>query len=243
MKTATPELLDQIAFWNAQLESAPPERILQWAIDRYAPKLTMATAFGTSGCVILSFLAKLIPQIPVFNIDTGYQFPETLDLLERIQREFGIKIERLSAEQSVEEYEKANGGAVYQTDSNRCCYERKIKVLERIAPQYDAWISGIRRDQSHSRAATQIISWDAKFGLVKIAPLAYWTGEQVWSKIIYEAIPYNVLYDQGYTSIGCAPCTRPTLPGEDERAGRWSGQNKTECGLHPSEMSLTNAQL
>ncbi|GHT21289.1 phosphoadenylyl-sulfate reductase (thioredoxin) [Planctomycetales bacterium] len=243
MKQAPPELLEQICYWNEQLYHESPERILQWAIDRYAPKLTMATAFGTSGCVILSFLAKLTPRVPIFTIDTGYLFPETLDVLERLQKEFDVKIERKSADTSVEEYEKINGGPVHQRDSNGCCLERKVKVLKAVAPHYDAWISGIRRDQSLTRANTQIVSWDAKFGLVKIAPLAFWTNKQVWSKIVYEAIPYNKLFDAGYTSIGCAPCTRAILPGEDERAGRWAGQNKTECGLHPSEVSLTNAQL
>jgi len=243
MGEAAPEILEQIDYWNEQLRNEQPQRILQWAVDRFAPKLTLATALGTTGCVILYHLAKITPKIPVFNIDTGYQFPETLELFARIEKEYGITIERKTAGTTAAEYEKLNGGAVHQIDSNRCCYERKIAVLEKIAVQYNAWISGIRRDESPARANTEIVSWDKKFNLVKIAPLAYWTGKQVWATIIYESIPYNVLYDQGYKSIGCTPCTRPTLPGEDERAGRWSGQAKTECGLHPEDVSLINAQL
>ncbi|MDR3108619.1 MAG: phosphoadenylyl-sulfate reductase [Planctomycetaceae bacterium] len=242
-KQPTQEQSDFINHWNTQLENRDPETILRWAIETYSPKLTMGTALGSGGCVILSILAEIEPKIPVFNLDTGYQFPETLELLERISTKYGIAIRRESAELSVAEYEAANGGAVHKTDSNRCCYERKIQVLERIAPKYDAWISGIRRDQSPTRANTPVVGWDRKFGLVKIAPLAYWTNKQVWDKIVGKSIPYNLLYDHGYTSIGCAPCTRQTLPGEDERAGRWSGQLKTECGLHLVNESLTTAQL
>ncbi|MDR1491787.1 MAG: phosphoadenylyl-sulfate reductase [Planctomycetaceae bacterium] len=237
------EQAEFICHWNAKLTASEPEEILRWALDSYAPKLTMATALGNSGCVILSILARLETKIPIFNLDTGYQFPETLELLERINRQYGLNIHRETPELSVEEYELKNGGAVYLTDSNRCCYERKICMLEQIALHYDAWISGLRRDQSPTRANTPVVGWDAKFGLVKIAPLAFWTGKQVWKKIITESIPYNPLLDQGYTSIGCAPCTRPTLPGEDERAGRWAGQAKTECGLHLVNQSLSSSEL
>ncbi|MDR0520868.1 MAG: phosphoadenylyl-sulfate reductase [Planctomycetaceae bacterium] len=240
---AAADLPEQIDYWNEQLRGAEPPRILQWAVDRFAPKLTMATALGVTGCVILHFLAKITPKIPVFNIDTGYQFPETLALLARMEKEYGMTIERRTAGTTAAEYEKLNGGAVHLTDSVRCCYERKVSVLEQTARQYDAWISGIRRDESPSRAGTEIVSWDKKFHLVKIAPLAYWTKKQVWSAVIYEHIPYNPLYDQGYASIGCAPCTRPVQTGEDERAGRWPGQAKTECGLHPEDVSRINAQL
>jgi phosphoadenosine phosphosulfate reductase len=242
-KELLPEQAKFIAHWNAKHEKSDPETILRWAVKTYAPKLTMGTALGLSGCVILSILARIEPKIPVFNLDTGYQFPETQALLDRISTKYGIKIRKESAEQSVADYEHENGGPVHQTDPNRCCYERKIRILERIAPSYHAWISGLRRDQGPTRANTPVIGWDAKFGLVKIAPLACWTNKQVWSKIVNEAIPYNVLYDQGYTSIGCAPCTRATLPGEEERAGRWAGQLKTECGLHLVNESLTAAQL
>ncbi|MDR1385669.1 MAG: phosphoadenylyl-sulfate reductase [Planctomycetaceae bacterium] len=242
-KHPSEEQAEFIRHWNTKLAASEPEEILRWAVDVYASKLTMATALGNSGCVILSILAKLKTKIPIFNLDTGYQFPETLELLEQINSKYGLDVCRKTPELSVEEYESQNGGAVYRTDTNRCCYERKIQLLEQIAPHYDAWISGLRRDQSPTRANTPVVGWDAKFGLVKIAPLAFWTGKQVWSKIIAESIPYNKLLDQGYTSIGCAPCTRQTLPGEDERAGRWSGQAKTECGLHLVNQSLSSSEL
>ncbi|MDR1963820.1 MAG: phosphoadenylyl-sulfate reductase [Planctomycetaceae bacterium] len=242
-KQATPEQAELIKYWNEKLEGSDPETILRWAIKTYAPKLTMGTALGSSGCVILSILARIETKIPVFNLDTGYQFPETLELLERIRLKYGIEIVRRSAKLSVAEYEAIHDGPLYRIDSDRCCYDRKICVLESIAPDYDAWISGLRRDQGPTRANTPVVGWDARFGLVKIAPLALWTNKDVWNTIVTESIPYNVLFDRGYKSIGCAPCTRPTLPDEDERAGRWSGQLKTECGLHQVNESLTTAQL
>jgi phosphoadenosine phosphosulfate reductase len=242
-KLATPEQAESIKYWNEKLEGSSPETILRWAVATYSPKLTMGTALGSSGCVILSILANIETKIPVFNLDTGYQFPETLELLERISTKYGIEIIRRSSELSVAEYEAVHGGPLYRIDSDRCCYDRKIQILESIAPHYDAWISGLRRDQGPTRANTPVVGWDARFGLVKIAPLAFWTNKDVWNRIVAESIPYNVLYDHGYKSIGCAPCTRPTLPDENERAGRWSGQLKTECGLHQVNESLTTAQL
>ncbi|MDR2754121.1 MAG: phosphoadenylyl-sulfate reductase [Planctomycetaceae bacterium] len=242
-KKVTPEQVELIQHWNEKLENSSPETILRWAVSTFAPKLTMGTALGSSGCVILSILARIETKIPVFNLDTGYQFPETLELLERISAKYGIEIIRRSAELSVLEYEAVHDGPLYRIDADRCCYDRKIRVLELIAPNYDAWISGLRRDQSPTRAKTPVVGWDSRFGLIKIAPLALWTNKDVWNTIVTESIPYNVLYDRGYKSIGCAPCTRATLPDEDERAGRWSGQLKTECGLHQVNESLTTAQL
>jgi phosphoadenosine phosphosulfate reductase len=241
--TPTDEQSAFVRYWNDQLEGHPPEYILAWAVETFSPKLSMGTALGISGCLILSMLAEMKANVDVFNIDTGYQFPETLDVIARIRYKYGIEIRRESAETTVEEFERIHGGALHQVDSDRCCRERKLRVLERLAPHYTAWISGLRRDQGPTRLRTPVIGWDARFGLIKIAPLALWTGEMVWERIVYESVPYNVLFDQGYTSIGCAPCTRQTLPGEEERAGRWSGQLKTECGLHPVNQSVTDARL
>ena len=227
------EQLDELSRQSAMLEDADPEEIIAWAVENYFPKLTMATAFGPEGCVILSMLAKIEPQVYVFNLDTGYQFKETLELRDRIADRFAIDVQYVRPESTVEQYEAANGGPVYKTDPNRCCRDRKITVLHRAIEDYDAWMSGIRRDQSSHRAKTPIVGWDKKFGLVKISPLANWTKQDVWKRITDEDIPYNPLHDQGYPSIGCWPCTRSVLLGEeDERAGRWSGTAKTECGLH-----------
>ncbi len=132
----------------------------------------------------------------------------------------------------MDEYERLNGGPVYLTNPDRCCFDRKIRVLHRVAVHFDAWATGIRRDQSPTRADTPIVKWDKKFGMVKISPLAAWTKKDVWDRIVSQAVPYNPLHDRSYPSVGCRPCTRPIIGGEDERAGRWSGTAKTECGLH-----------
>lgn len=232
---ATPELLAELAETSARLETATPQQILQWAIDRFAPRFTMATAFGPEGMCILHMLAEIAPETPIFNLDTGYQFQETLDLRERVRERYGITVELKRPELSVEEYERAHGGPVYKTDPNRCCFDRKIRVLHESVVGMHAWASAIRRDQSPDRAKAPIVGWDKKFQLVKVSPLANWTKKEVWKLILDEDIPYNPLHDQGYPSIGCWPCTRAVLFGEDERAGRWSGTAKTECGLHTQD--------
>ena len=229
----TPELLEELREASQRLETASPEEIIAWAVERYAPYLTMATAFGPEGCVILSMLAKIAPETYVFNLETGYQFPETLELRDRIAEKYGIEVDLLQPELSVAEYEALHGGPLYRTNPNQCCFDRKIKTLQRAAQVMHAWMSGIRRDQSADRAQAPIVGWDKKFGLVKISPLANWTKKDVWKRIVEEDIPYNPLHDKGFPSIGCWPCTRAVEAGEaDERAGRWSGMRKTECGLH-----------
>ncbi len=226
------EFLAELARESEKLESATPQEILQWAVDRYAPRFTMATAFGPEGMTIIHMLSQIAPETPIFNLETGYQFNETLELREKVKQRYGIEIEFKYPEQTVEEYEAANGGPLYKSNPNQCCFDRKIRVLHEAAKGQHAWASAIRRDQSVDRAKAPIVGWDRKFQLVKVSPLANWSKNEVWSLIVSENIPYNPLHDRGYPSIGCWPCTRSTLPGEDERAGRWSGFKKTECGLH-----------
>lgn len=228
----TPDLLAELAEKSAELETATPQEIIRWGVERFGNKLTMATAFGPEGCVILHMLAEIGPQTHVFNLDTGYQFKETLELRDRIAVRYGIEVELKRPELTVEQYEAKHGGPVYKTNPDQCCFDRKISVLKAAAAGHHAWITAIRRDQSPDRARAAIVGWDKKFNLVKINPLANWTKKEVWSLIVKHEIPYNPLHDQGFTSIGCWPCTRAVLFGEDERAGRWSGNAKTECGLH-----------
>ncbi|MCE9603820.1 MAG: phosphoadenylyl-sulfate reductase [Planctomycetia bacterium] len=231
---ATEEYLAYLKQQSEALESATPAEIIRWAVKEYAPKLTMATAFGPEGMAIIHMLAAIDRTVPVFNLDTGYQFQETLDLRTRVLEKYGIDIELRKPETSVAEYEKLHNGPLYKSNPDQCCFDRKLKVLQRSALGMSAWMSGIRRDQSPDRARAPIVGWDKKFGLVKVSPLANWTKKEVWSLITKEDVPYNPLHDQGYTSIGCQPCTRAVLFGEDERAGRWSGFEKKECGLHTS---------
>jgi phosphoadenosine phosphosulfate reductase len=231
----TPELLEELAAISQRLEHSEPEAILEWAWNQYGERFTMATAFGPEGMVILEMLSRVAPKAHVFNLDTGYQFPETLALRDRVAAKYGIEVELMRPELPVVDYEALHGGPIYKTDPNRCCGDRKLAVLHRAALGRYAWASAIRRDQSPDRAMAPIVGWDRKFHLVKISPLANWTKKQVWDRIIKKEIPYNPLHDQGYTSIGCWPCTRAVLMGEDERAGRWSGTGKTECGLHTQD--------
>ena len=216
---------------NVEFETASPEQIIQWASEKFTDKLTFATAFGPEGMVILHLISKLGLDVHCFNLDTGYQFKETLELRDKVATQLGIEVELRRPEQSVEEFEKENG-KLYLTDPNRCCHERKIKVLHKAIAGKQGWISAIRRDQSPDRAQAPIVGWDSKFNLVKVNPLANQDKSYIWKTILDNKIPYNPLHDQGYPSIGCEPCTRPVQIGEDERAGRWSGSAKTECGLH-----------
>jgi phosphoadenosine phosphosulfate reductase len=228
----TEQLLDELRRKNGEFETATPQEILRWAVARFAPRFTMATAFGPEGMTIIHMLAEIAPETPIFNLDTGYQFQETLDLRERVKERYGIDIELKRPELTVQQYEALHGGPLYDRDPNQCCFDRKLRVLEAAARGMHAWASGIRRDQSPDRARAAIVGWDKRFRLVKVSPLANWTKKDVWKLITDHDIPYNPLHDQGYTSIGCRPCTRAVLFGEDERAGRWSGFAKTECGLH-----------
>jgi phosphoadenosine phosphosulfate reductase len=232
MLSPTPELLSELSSKSADLESETPEEILRWAIDRFGPRFTMATAFGPEGMCILHMLSVIAPDTYIFNLDTGYQFKETLELRERVAERYGMQIDMRQPAVSVAEYEQMHGGPVYTANPNQCCADRKVKVLEQTVKGFHAWASAIRRDQSSDRSVSPIVGWDKKFGLVKVSPLANWTKKDVWKMITDNSIPYNPLHDQGYPSIGCWPCTRAVLFGEDERSGRWSGTAKTECGLH-----------
>jgi phosphoadenosine phosphosulfate reductase len=232
VRQATPQLREELARDSRSLESATPQEIIRWAVDRFGGKLTMATAFGPEGCLIIHWLATTSPSTYVFNLDTGYQFPETLELRDRIAKRYGIDVVLEKPATTVEEYERMHGGPIHRTEPDRCCGDRKLSIVTRVLANYDAWMSGIRRDQSPDRAAAPIVGWDHKFGVVKVSPLANWTKSKVWDAIIKDNVPYNPLHDKGYVSIGCAPCTRAVTMGEDERAGRWSGSAKTECGLH-----------
>ena len=226
------EVREELARASRELEGADPREIVRWAATRYPGRLTMATAFGPEGCLIIHWLAEVAPRTHVFNLETGYQFRETLDLRDLIARRYGIEVALERPATTVEEYERLHGGPLYRTDPDRCCGDRKLAVIRRVLANFDAWMSGIRRDQSPDRAAAPIVGWDHKFGVVKISPLANWTKAMVWDAIVKMDVPYNPLHDKGYVSIGCQPCTRAIGAGEDERAGRWSGTAKTECGLH-----------
>lgn len=228
----TDEFLTELAAKSQELETATPQEIITWATERFGDRLTMATAFGPEGMSILYMLSQISSSTHVFNLDTGYQFKETLELRDKVLEKYGLEVELCRPELTVEQYEAKHGGPLYKTNSDQCCNDRKLTVLRKAIQGKHAWMSAIRRDQSPDRARAPIVFWDARFNLVKISPLANSTKSDVWSMIMDNKIPYNPLHDQGYPSVGCWPCTRAVRFGEDERAGRWSGSGKSECGLH-----------
>jgi phosphoadenosine phosphosulfate reductase len=223
---------DEVAAANAKLTGRPPETILRWAVAEFGDRLTMATAFGAEGCCLIHMLADIAPRMRVFNLDTGYQFPETLELRERLRERYAIAVEMVRPDLAVAQYEATHAGPLYVYQPDQCCHDRKIVPLRRALVGYDAWLSAIRKDQTQHRAAAAVVQWDAKFGLHKVNPLLTWTRKDVWTFVHKHDVPYNPLHDRNYPSIGCWPCTRAVLEGEDERAGRWSGTEKKECGLH-----------
>jgi phosphoadenosine phosphosulfate reductase len=229
-------LADEIAAVNRELEGQTPQAVLRWAVKRFHPKLMMSTAFGAEGCCLLHMLAEIEPTVHVINLETGYQFAETLELRERIKNRYGIIVEYVRPELSVAEYEAKHGGPLHGTDfSDQCCRDRKVIPLKKAVVGFDAWISSIRRDQTEHRKVAGVIQWDPKFGLAKVNPLLTWTFKDVWQFIYKHDVPYNPLHDQGYPSIGCRPCTEAVEEGGEERAGRWAGTKKKECGLHVIE--------
>jgi phosphoadenosine phosphosulfate reductase len=226
----------EFASTNRLLKAASPQEILRWAVTEFHPRLTMATAFGAEGCCLIHMLAEIELGVRIFNLDTGYQFVETLELRERIRQRYGIEVELVRPELTVAEYEARHGGPLYRHQPDQCCHDRKIVPLRRALAGYEAWVSAIRRDQTADRALAEVVQWDARFDLVKVNPLLRWTRRDVWKFIMDNDIPYNPLHDEGYPSIGCWPCTRPVTEGQGERDGRWAGSAKKECGLNVIEL-------
>jgi phosphoadenosine phosphosulfate reductase len=179
--------------------------------------------------VLLDMVARLKRATPVIFLDTDLLFPETYALVEAAARRYNVAIERRHPALTLDEQARQHGPRLYDRDPDRCCAIRKVAPLAEVLRPYDAWISGIRRDQSATRAATELVQWNARHGLLKLNPLAFWTEREVWSYIFAHEVPYNPLLDHGYPSIGCTPCTRPA---GEARAGRWAGRAKTECGIH-----------
>jgi phosphoadenosine phosphosulfate reductase len=228
---------EAIALTCKKLESETPESILRWGVETFGDKLMMATAFGAEGCCIMHMLSEIDPtgKTKIINLDTGYQFAETLELRERIKSRYGIIVEFVRPETTVAQYEEEHGGPIYDIRPDQCCFDRKVVPLRKAVVGYHAWISAIRGDQTKDRGAAQVVQWDPKFNLVKLNPLLKWNHKDVWRFLHKNDVPYNPLHDQGYPSIGCKPCTTAVAEGGDERAGRWAGKMKKECGLHVIE--------
>ncbi len=217
---------------RGRAESWSPEKILQWAFTTFGNQVAISSAFGAEGMVLIDIASRSRSAFRVFTLDTEFLFPETYNLMDRIEERYGITIERVYSLLSPEEQERVHGASLWSRDPDQCCNLRKVEPLRRKLGELSAWITSIRRDQTAARAGARKIEWDTKFGLVKINPIADWNSKQVWQYIRQHDVPYNELHDQSYPSIGCTHCTRAIRPGEDARAGRWAGFAKTECGLH-----------
>ena len=226
---------DKIAAVQLTAESWSPQQVLSWAFGTFANEVAISSAFGAEGMVLIDMASRLRKDFRVFTLDTEFLFPETYSLIDKIEEKYEIKIERVFSLLSPEEQKRVHGVALWARDPDQCCNLRKVEPLRRKLSGLSAWITSIRRDQTSFRRNAHKIEWDAKFGLMKVNPIADWSSKQVWRYLHDHRVPYNSLHDQNYPSIGCTHCTRAVQLGEDERAGRWSGTGKTECGLHVIE--------
>ncbi|MBZ5679825.1 MAG: phosphoadenylyl-sulfate reductase [Acidobacteriia bacterium] len=222
----------QIAQIQLAAESWNPRQVLAWAFGKFGNEVAISSAFGAEGMALIDMASRVQKDFRLFTIDTEFLFPETYNLMDRIEARYGITIEKVYSLLPPEEQERAHGAALWARNPDQCCNLRKVEPLRRKLGELRAWIASIRRDQTSVRAGAQKIEWDEKFGLVKVNPLADWSSAQVWRYIREHDVPYNALHDQNYPSIGCTHCTRAVKSGEDARAGRWPGFAKTECGLH-----------
>jgi thioredoxin-dependent adenylylsulfate APS reductase len=234
-------LMDELEAVEAavELDSHEPQEVLAWAIEKFGDRLGLCSSFQADGVALIDMAWRIDRGIRVFTIDTGRQPDETYQLIDRVRDKYGIKVEIFLPDTSVvQQMVTKHGNNLFYRDVNLrllCCQVRKVLPLRRALMNYDAWITGLRRDQWATRSNIRKLEIDHDHGgIVKLAPLADWTNEEVWDYIRANDVPYNELFDKGFKSIGCAPCTRATAEGEDPRAGRWwweTGAPK-ECGMH-----------
>ena len=212
-------------------EAMPAEELLLWAYEEFGERLCLTCSWQKQSSVLVHMVAALGLKIDVIELDTHLFFRESYETRERLVERYRIELIQ-PAIPTIAEQHRAEGPNLWERDPDRCCHIRKVEPLVRALAPYDAWISGIRRDQSPSRAGTPKLEWSSGYRAWKLHPLADWDEKRVWGYIAVNEIPYNPLHDAGYRSIGCIPCTRPTAPDEEERAGRWAGSDKLECGIH-----------
>lgn len=225
----------QLAELTAELPT-DPQTVLAWAADRFPGQIAIATALGPQSLAIIHMLHALGRSVPVLFLDTGLHFEQTYTLRAQIEARFGFEIRAVRPQQTVAEQDAAHGAALWARDPNACCQLRKVFPLSEALAPYDAWITGLRR-ASGGRSHVRPIEYDHSRGMIKVNPLATWTRAEVFAYLQANDVPFNPLLGQGYRSIGCWPCTHlpnPDAAPDDERAGRWSGHQKTECGLHGS---------
>ena len=214
-----------------EFEPRSAQELLAWAVERFDGRIVLTCSWQHQSSILVDMLWRLGAKIRIVELDTGLLFPETYATRDRLIERYGLDIERIDPSQTVEEQDRTEGPALWRRDPDRCCNLRKVEPLERALVGMDAWITGIRRAQSVTRAGARVLELDPR-GVVKVQPLAGWGDEDVKGYLHAHDVPYNPLHDQGFPSIGCTHCTRAVQPGEDSRAGRWADAEKTECGLH-----------
>lgn len=213
-----------------QLADAPAIDILNWAHQQFGADWCVTSSMADA--VLPHLASRVCPGVDVIFLDTGYHFAETIGMRDAVAAVLPVSVKTILPLRTVAEQDAEFGARLHERDPNACCAMRKVEPLERALAPYRAWASGLRRADSASRARTRVVEWDAKRNMVKLNPIAAWTDEQVAGYLAEHRILINPLLSDGYGSIGCAPCTRRLLAGEDTRAGRWAGIEKTECGLH-----------
>ena len=212
------------------LEGSHPADVLRWARDAFGTDLVLASSMGDE--VLVDLAAKAAPGIDVVFLDTGYHFAETIGTRDYYADFTDVRLRTVLPLLTVAEQDAEHGPRLHERDPNLCCALRKVEPLERALAPYTAWVTGMRREDAPTRTDIAVVGWDAKRSKVKLNPLAAWTRDDVDAYVAEHHVVLNPLRELGYASIGCAPCTRAVAPGEDPRAGRWAGTNKTECGLH-----------
>lgn len=219
---------------RTELETLSAQDILAWGFETFGERIALSTAFGPSGVVLMHQASQVCPGVRVFFIDTGFHFAETVEMVDRIQSRMAVDIQVIQPTISLNQQAAQYGADLNIVDPDRCCAIRKVEPMQRMLKGLDAWVTALRRDQGPSRAqlpALQTKEVDGRF-LAKLNPLIHWTKAEVWTYLLGHDLPYNPLHDQGYPSIGCAPCTQPAQDPSNERSGRWAGRSKSECGLH-----------
>ena len=230
-EAARREALASLAAQAAEdLASAPAQDVIAWAVETFAERICITSSM--TDAVIVHLAATVKPGIDVIFLDTGYHFPETIGTRDAVAATYPINLINVTPSRTVAEQDAELGPRLYGRNPDLCCYLRKVVPLERALDPYDAWITGVRREETDARSDTRVVEWDAKRAMVKVNPIASWSQEQVDGYIAENGVLMNPLVDDGYPSIGCATCTMPVKPGADPRSGRWAGTGKTECGLH-----------
>jgi phosphoadenosine phosphosulfate reductase len=224
------ELQELVRHAGAELELAPAEVIIEWAVATFGDRFAVTSSMGDA--VLAHLASKVAPGLDVVFLDTGYHFVETIGTRDAVAATLPVNLVTVAPEQTVAEQDATHGKDLFARNPDLCCALRKVKPLEEALARYDAWATGLRRDETHNRVIAPVIGWDAKKRKVKVSPLARWTGDEVDRYIAENNVLVNPLQYDGYPSIGCWPCTRRVSPGEDPRSGRWAGTGKTECGIH-----------